>query len=241
MDVSPDLRQEDTKFMPDRKQPLDFVRFLVFLVVMACAVFVPAGTLLWPAGWMFLVVISAALASVTFGIFRAAPDLLQERKTAAKRAKAWDKALVPVMSGLPLVGVVLAGLGKRFSWMAPFPAWCAWLAFVVMALGSALTYQSMRCNRFFSSHVRIQTDRGHHVICSGPYAHIRHPGYVGAFLVTLGTPVLLHSTPASVIALITAGATVLRTVLEDRTLKRELPGYDDYAKTVRYRLVPYVW
>jgi protein-S-isoprenylcysteine O-methyltransferase Ste14 len=110
-----------------------------------------------------------------------------------------------------------------------------------MALGSALTYWSMRCNRFFSSHVRIQSDRGHQVVRSGPYARIRHPGHVGALLVTLGTPVLLNSTPGSLIALVTAGATVLRTALEDRTLKRELSGYDDYAKMVRYRLVPHVW
>jgi protein-S-isoprenylcysteine O-methyltransferase Ste14 len=190
---------------------------------------------------MFLLVMSAAVASVTFGIFRAAPDLLQERKTAAKRAKAWDRVLVPVMSGLPLGGVVLAGLGKRYSWTSPFPAWCAWPAFALMALGSALTYWGMRCNRFFSSHVRIQTDRGHQVVRGGPYAHLRHPGYAGAMLVTLGTPVLLDSSPALLIALVTAGATLLRTVLEDRTLKRELPGYADYAKTVRYRLVPYLW
>jgi len=217
--------------MPDRKQPLDVVRFLVFLVVTACAVFVPAGTLRWPAGWMFLAVISAAVASVTFGIFRAAPDLLQERKTAAKRAKAWDRVLVPLMSGL----------GKRLSWTTPFPAWCTWLAFVLMALGSALTYWGMRCNRFFSSHVRIQTDRGHQVVHNGPYAHIRHPGYAGALLVTLGTPVLLNSTPALIIALVTTGVTMVRTILEDRTLRRELPGYEDYVKTVRYRLLPYVW
>jgi protein-S-isoprenylcysteine O-methyltransferase Ste14 len=223
------------------KQGSAVVRFLVFLVITGLAVFGPAGTMQWPAGWMFLLVISAAVASVTFGIFRAVPELLQERRTAAKRAKAWDRVLVPVMSGLPLLGVVLAGLGRRFSWATPFPSWCAWLAFVLMALGSGLTYWGMRCNRFFSSHVRIQTDRGHHVIRVGPYAHIRHPGYAGALLVTLGTPVLLNSEPALVIALAAAVATVLRTILEDRTLRRELPGYEDYARTVRYRLVPYLW
>jgi protein-S-isoprenylcysteine O-methyltransferase Ste14 len=227
--------------MTDRKQRPEVIRFAVFFAVTACLVFVPAGTWHWPAGWMFLAVISGAVASVTFGIFRAAPDLVQERRTAAKQAKAWDRALVPVMSGLPLAGVVLAGLGQRFAWTAPFPTWAAWPAFLLMALGSALTYWGMRCNRFFSSHVRIQTDRGHHVIRSGPYARIRHPGYAGAILVTLATPVLLNSTPGFVVALITTAATILRTVLEDRTLRQELPGYDDYAKAVRYRLVPGLW
>jgi protein-S-isoprenylcysteine O-methyltransferase Ste14 len=190
---------------------------------------------------MFLLVISAAVASVTFGIFRAAPDLLQERKTAAKGAKPWDRILVPVMSGLPLVGVVIAGLGKRLSWTMPFSAWCAWPALVLMALGSGLTYWGMHCNRFFSSYVRIQADRGHHVVRTGPYARIRHPGYAGAILVTLGTPVLLNSTAGMVIAIVTTMATVIRTVLEDRTLRQELPGYQDYAKTVRYRLFPHIW
>lgn len=227
--------------MTDRKQPPQVVSFAGFLVVTACAVFLPAGTWQWPAGWLFLAVMAGAVASVTFGVFRAAPDLLQERRTAAKHAKPWDRILVPVMTGLPLVGVVLAGLGQRWSWTAPFAAWAAWPAFVVMALGSALTYWGMRCNRFFSSHVRIQTERGHHVIRSGPYAHIRHPGYAGAILVTLATPVLLDSTPGFVIALVTTAATILRTGLEDHTLRNELPGYQDYANQVRYRLVPKVW
>jgi protein-S-isoprenylcysteine O-methyltransferase Ste14 len=227
--------------MHDRKQHREIVRFGVFFIVTAAALFLPAGTLLWPAGWMFMAVISLAVASVTFGIFRASPDLLQERKTAATQSKAWDRVLVPLMSGLPFVGVVLAGLGRRFSWSTPFPSWCAWPAFALMALGSALTYWGMRSNRFFSSHVRIQTDRGHHVVRSGPYAHIRHPGYAGAILFTLGTPVLLNSTPALVLAIVATLVTVLRTVLEDRTLRRELPGYGDYAQTVRYRLVPFVW
>jgi protein-S-isoprenylcysteine O-methyltransferase Ste14 len=227
--------------MHARKQGPDIVRFVVFFVITCSAVFLPAGTLAWPAGWMFMAVISSAVASVSFGVFRTSPDLLQERKTAAKHAKAWDKVLVPLMSGLPFVGVVLAGLGKRLAWAMPFPTWSAWPAFVLMTLGSALTYWGMRCNRFFSSHVRIQTDRGHHVIRSGPYTRIRHPGYAGAILFTLGTPVLLNSTAALVVAIVTTLITVLRTILEDRTLRRELPGYADYAQAVRYRLVPYVW
>ena len=227
--------------MHDHKPHRETVRFVVFFLVTSGALFLPAGTLLWPAGWMFMAVISLAVASVTFGIFRASPDLLQERRTAGKQAKTWDRILVPLMSGLPFVGVVLAGLGRRLSWSTPFPPWCAWPAFALMALGSALTYWGMRCNRFFSSHVRIQTERGHHVIRSGPYARIRHPGYAGAILFTLGTPVLLNSTPALVLALVATLLTVLRTFLEDRTLRRELPGYVDYTQAVRYRLVPFVW
>jgi protein-S-isoprenylcysteine O-methyltransferase Ste14 len=219
----------------------ELLRFVVFLLVTAGSLFLSAGTLAWRNGWLFMTVISAAVASVTFGIFRDSPDLLDERRTAAKQAKSWDRTLVPLMSGLPFLAVIVAGLGKRFAWAAPFPEWSAWGAFVVMSLGSALTYWGMKTNRFFSSYVRIQTDRGHQVVQRGPYAFIRHPGYAGTILFTLGTPFLLNSIPALCLASVTTLITVLRTFLEDRTLKQELPGYSQYAENVRYRLLPLVW
>jgi protein-S-isoprenylcysteine O-methyltransferase Ste14 len=87
----------------------------------------------------------------------------------------------------------------------------------------------------------IQADRGHQVVENGPYAYLRHPGYAGAILFTLGTPILLNSIPAFVLAVVTTLITVLRTYLEDRTLRKELHGYEQYAQTVRYRLIPLVW
>jgi protein-S-isoprenylcysteine O-methyltransferase Ste14 len=219
----------------------EILRFVVFFLVTAGSLFLSAGTLVWWNGWMFMAVISAAVASVTFGIFRASPELMRERRTAAKAAKPWDRALVPVMTGLPFVAVIVAGLGKRLGWASPFPAWSAWVAFGAMALGSALAYWGMKANRFFSSYVRIQTDRGHQVVESGPYAYLRHPGYAGSILFTLGTPILLNSIAAVVLAVITTLITVLRTYLEDRTLRQELPGYQQYTQAVRYRLIPLVW
>jgi protein-S-isoprenylcysteine O-methyltransferase Ste14 len=115
------------------------------------------------------------------------------------------------------------------------------VAAVAVSLGSALTYWGMRSNRFFSSHVRIQGERGHVVVQSGPYAVVRHPGYAGAILVTLATPMVLGSIAALGLALLTVLLTVLRTWLEDETLKRELTGYQAYAEKVHYRLVPRIW
>jgi protein-S-isoprenylcysteine O-methyltransferase Ste14 len=215
--------------------------FVVFFIVTAVALFLPAGTLAWRNGWLFMAVISVAVASVTFGIFRDSPELLRERRTAAKEAKPWDRALVPLMSGLPFVAVIVAGLGKRLHWASPFPEWSAWVAFAAMAMGAALTYWGMKSNRFFSSYVRIQTDRGHQVVEDGPYAYVRHPGYAGTILFTLGTPILLDSLPAFGLAVVTTLIIVARTFLEDRTLQQELPGYRKYAQTVRYRLMPLVW
>ncbi len=192
-------------------------------------------------GWLYVVAMGLAGASVTFDVFRHNPELVQERKTAGKLAKPWDRALVPAMTGIPFVAVVVAALGRRLGWPAPFPAWSSWAAFVVMVLGSGLTYWGMRSNRFFSSHVRIQTERGHRVVCTGPYAYLRHPGYAGTILFTLGTPVLLNSSIAFGLALAATALTVIRTALEDRVLRRELDGYQDYAKSVRWRLLPPVW
>ena len=93
----------------------EIIRFVVFFLVTAASVFLSAGTLAWWNGWMFMAVISAAVASVTFGIFRASPELMRERRTASKAAKPWDRALVPVMTGLPFVAVIVAGLGKRLG------------------------------------------------------------------------------------------------------------------------------
>ncbi len=217
------------------------VRFTLFFVFTSGAVFLSAGTLAWWRGWLFLVIIAGAVASVTFGIFKDSPDLARERATAGKRAKAWDRILVPFISGIPFISVIAAGFGKRFGWAAPFSDAIAIAAAVVMALGALVTYLAMRANCFFSSHVRIQTDRGHQVIQSGPYGIVRHPGYVGAILVTLATPILLNSVVASWLALLTTLLTVIRTGLEDETLKRELPGYAAYVQRVRYRLVPLIW
>ena len=201
----------------------------------------PAGTFAWRNGWLFVAVIAAALASVSFGIFRASPELAQERGTAVKNAKPWDRALVPWITGLPLVTVVLAGLGRRFGWTSIVPEWTAWPAIAIMAAGSALAYLAMRTNRFFSSYVRIQGDRDHVVVDRGPYAFVRHPGYAGSIAVTLATPILLDSRPGLAVAAVTTLLTVVRTYLEDRTLVRELPGYRTYRERVRYRLLPWVW
>ncbi len=216
-------------------------RFSLFIVFTAASVFVPAGTLAWRNGWLFIAVISAAVASVSFGIFRASPELAQERRTAAKHAKAWDRALVPWITGLPLVTVVLAGLGHRFGWKSIVPAWSTWPALAMMGAGSTLAYLGMRANRFFSSYVRIQQDREHVVVDSGPYAYIRHPGYAGSIAVTMATPILLDSLPGLGVAAVTTLLTVVRTFLEDGILARELPGYSEYRKRVCYRLLPLVW
>src|SRR5512142_3188875 len=129
-----------------------YVRFAVFFVFTSGALFLSAGTLAWWRAWLFLAIMAGAVASVTFGIFEEAPELLRERATAGKRAKRWDRVLVPLISGIPVVAIVVAGLGKRFGWSAPFSAVCAVVAAIIVAFGAFITYLGMRANRFFSSY-----------------------------------------------------------------------------------------
>ena len=121
------------------------------------------------------------------------------------------------------------------------PPWTFLAGVVVAVLAAALIAWAMHTNKFFSSIVRIQKDRGHVVVAGGPYHFVRHPGYTGMAAFTLATPLILNSRWALVPAIVTAAVSVLRTALEDRTLHNELEGYADYARTVKYRLLPPVW
>ena len=112
---------------------------------------------------------------------------------------------------------------------------------VAAPLAAGLVAWAMRANRFFSAVVRIQKDRGQVVVTGGPYRFMRHPAYTGMCVFTLVTPLILDSQWAFVPALVTVSVTVLRTALEDRTLHNELDGYAEYAREVKYRLMPGIW
>jgi len=173
------------------------------------------------------------------------PGLTAERQNCEnfQNAKAWDKVLAPLMAvsvGLPMV--IVAGLDHRYNWSSEFPLWLIVIGFILIALGYAFAAWALAENRFFSSVVRIQTDRGHVVCDSGPYRFVRHPGYAGNMLALPGMVLALSSTWTLVPAAVALIIAVLRTVLEDQVLQDELPGYRDYARSVlRYRLIPGIY
>ena len=136
---------------------------------------------------------------------------------------------------------IVAGLDHRFVWSPAFPLWLIVLGFILTSLGYAFAAWAMAENRFFSSVVRIQTDRGHAVCDSGPYGLVRHPGYAGNIPPLLGIVLALGSVWALIPAVATLIIAVVRTALEDQTLQEELPGYRDYARRVRYRLIPGIY
>ncbi len=194
----------------------------------------------WVFGFMILAVgiISRAVAE------RRHPGLMSERVQfdRAEGVKPWDKVLSPLMSisvSFPLV--IVAGLDHRFSWSAVFPLWLNILGMLLIACGYAFAAWALVENRFFSGVVRIQTDRGHSVCSSGPYRLVRHPGYLGNLLPLLGIVLALSSVWTLIPAAAALIITVLRTALEDRTLQAELPGYREYARRVRFRLIPGIW
>lgn len=196
----------------------------------------------WWQAWTY-----AALASLGFVLSRVVvarrhPDLLRERADTFTHAdvKSWDQWLAPAMAFGGLVPPVIAAverLWRPLEFGVPVNLTGAALILIGYLLGSV----AMGHNRFFSGQVRIQTDRGHQVVSSGPYGWIRHPGYLGTLLAGLGMPLLLDSAWAWVGVAVIAVVTVVRTSLEDRTLQRELPGYADYAKRTRHRLLPGIW
>ena len=208
------------------------------LTITGGCLFGSAGRVDWWNAWVLL-----GLSLVTGLAFTAGrnPELDAERRN-IKAGKNWDKALtgITVLLG-PMAMWITAGLDERFHWSKgmSYAGFSAGLAAAM--LGAGLTAWAMRSNKFFSAVVRIQKDRGHTVVDGGPYRFIRHPGYTGMAVFTLATPLILGSYWALLPAAATVSVMVLRTIMEDLTLRNELVGYTDYASRVRYRLLPAIW
>ena len=202
-----------------------------------------SGQWKWWEAWAYALlsmlgfVISRGLAA------RRHPDILVERARSIELqdAKSWDKILAPALAFGSLLILVVAGLDRISGWTSPYSLPAKITSLVVIVLGFVVGSWALIENRFFSGVVRIQKDRAHHVVTTGPYRFIRHPGYAGALWTFLATPVLLDSNWAFVPALLLLGVLVLRTSLEDRTLQAELPGYAEYAQKTRFRLLPGIW
>jgi protein-S-isoprenylcysteine O-methyltransferase Ste14 len=171
------------------------------------------------------------------------PDLITERARILQHedTKSWDKTLAPLMGVGGGLVLLVAGLDARLGWSPDFSLPVKILALALILGGYALGSYALIENRFFSAVVRIQTERGHQVVSSGPYRWMRHPGYAGALLTYVGTPLLLDSTWACLPTLVIMVLIVIRTALEDGFLQDALEGYRDYARRVRYRLLPGVW
>jgi len=219
-----------------------FAKALLLLPLVGVFLFVVAGTLRWPWGWVFYLLSLLAAFAHGLVLLWANPALLAQRakRIAETDAPAWDKVLVTLAASiLPYVTWVVAALDFRFGWTERMPLALHLAAVVVWVLAWIWILWATVANRFFTTTVQVQPD--HQVQSGGPYRYVRHPGYVGAMVYQLASPIILGSWWALIPAAGIAVCIVLRTALEDRFLHAHLDGYRDYAARVRYRLVPGVW
>ena len=213
------------------------------LVAYGLILFLAAGRVDWIWGWAQLIILAAFMAAHPLLLIPINPELLAERQKGLRDegVKTWDKWIAGLAAGTLLPLWVVAGLDVRFNWTGEMPIALHLGGLLANALGYALFIWAMVSNAYFAEGVRIQQERGHTVATDGPYRYVRHPGYAGAIVAGLATPFLLGSLWALIPAVISAVLYTLRTGLEDRTLIEELPGYREYAKQTRYRLLPGAW
>jgi protein-S-isoprenylcysteine O-methyltransferase Ste14 len=215
----------------------------VWFACMAALLFIPAGTVDWPAAWIYLAEMGLATLVITIWLARYNPALLAERMSPLiqRDQKKWDKLLMIVLIVLWCAWFMLMGLDAvRHGWSA-VPPWAQALGALAILVAMYVFFLTVRVNSFAAPVVKIQTERGHKVVSDGPYAIVRHPMYAGALLLFAGTPLLLGSWWGLALAPAITVLLAARAVLEERTLARELDGYAEYAARVRYRLIPLVW
>lgn len=218
------------------------VQGLVLFVTFGLALFLPAGTIAWLTGWIYLLLFFAFFLGVNAWLFEHNPGLLQERMHWSRPdQQGWDKILFPLLLVLPFAWFAFMSLDAvRFHW-SPVPLWIQGVGLVVLLCSFYLFFLTFRENSFLSTVVRVQEERGHTVVSTGPYHYVRHPMYAGFLLFMIGTPLLLGSWYGVLLGLAFMLVIARRAVLEERTLQKELPGYADYMAKVKYRLIPYVW
>lgn len=216
---------------------------VVWAVFMVALTFIPAGTLAWPAGWIFLLEFGLAGFLMTRWMLRHNPELLAERMAPLiqRDQKTWDKVLLSALILLWCVWFAVMGLDAvRYGW-SHVPLWLQVLGAVAIPLSMYIIFLTVQANTFAAPVVKIQKERGHRVVSHGPYAIVRHPMYAGALLLIGATPMLLGSWWGLAIGPLLILLIGTRAVMEERTLTLELEGYAEYAARVRYRLIPMVW
>jgi protein-S-isoprenylcysteine O-methyltransferase Ste14 len=217
-------------------------QFVYSILSFALLLFLAAGTLAWPAGWIFLALTFGFSLALTLWLFRSNPGLLKERMAITKPdQKAWDKVWMVLTSIVFIAWLVLMPLDAvRFHW-SQVPLFFQVVGAIVLLCSFYFSYATFRENSYLSPMARIQRDRGQTVVSTGPYQYVRHPLYAALLLFLLGTTLLLGSWYGLLWGLILVGMFAGRAILEECMLKEELEGYDVYMDQVKYRFIPYVW
>ncbi len=213
-------------------------KVLIIFLFQGILLFISARTFNWSWAWIFLL-LGLALMIINFIVLPT--DLIEERGSKKRNVKAWDKT-INIINIVPTVLMyTISGFDFRFGWTGNINSDINVAGITFFIIGSYFFTWSMTSNHYFSTLVRLQNERGHKVSTQGPYKFIRHPGYVGYIIMAIATPIALGSLYGLIPSGITAVLFVLRTLMEDNTLKKELSGYIEYSESVKYRLIPFLW
>jgi protein-S-isoprenylcysteine O-methyltransferase Ste14 len=216
---------------------------VVWVAITAGVLFISAGTLEWPEAWIYLFLWLAGGLTSGLTLAKTHPEILKERMRSPlqQEQKSWDRPVILAIFGGFFLLYIVAGIdAKRFGW-SDVPVALKALGAVAILFAIYIFHIVMRENAFASAVVKVDTERGHKVISTGPYAWVRHPMYGGAIFFFLGTALLLGSWAAFVMGLLLIALIAFRAVGEERMLESELPGYAEYARLVKYRFVPGIW
>jgi len=213
-----------------------------FFVVFALALFLPAGTLSWTAGWIFLLLFFSFYFAVTLWLYRHNPGLMKERmRLGAPDQQGWDKVLFPVMEIFFIVWLILMSFDAvHFQWSS-MPLWVQIIGTLILLCSFYFLFRTFRESSYLSPVVRVQEERGHTVVSTGLYHYVRHPMYMAILVFIVGTSLMLGSWYGLIFVIICMAILARRAVLEEQMLLKELPGYADYKAQVKYRLIPYIW
>ena len=232
--------------MAEPNKPVIWRVIVQMVIVVVLAPFIPliiSGQWDWWQAWAYAITSVLAFVLSRLLVARKHPDLIAERARFmdAKDTKSWDKILAPLLGLGSILILVVAGLEKYYIPSIVSNPTLNLIALAGIILGYGFSSWALIENRFFAGTVRIQTERGHHVVSTGPYRIVRHPGYAGGLFGYLFIPLLLDSLWAWIPSILLAIVMVIRTALEDKTLQAELPGYKEFAGKTKYRLFPGIW
>jgi protein-S-isoprenylcysteine O-methyltransferase Ste14 len=215
----------------------------VEFLIMGLMLFGAAGTWAWAAGWVWMAIMFGLTLYALSVLINKDPALLEERMKGPiqKGQKGWDKFVLTIFLTLATLWLPLMAIDAVRLHLSNIPIWWQIAGAILTAVSGTGMYVVLTVNTFAAPVVKIQTERAHHVIDTGPYAIVRHPMYAAALLYFPATALLLGSAYGLLLAVVLDLMLVLRTALEDKTLHQELPGYPEYASRVRFRLVPFIW
>jgi protein-S-isoprenylcysteine O-methyltransferase Ste14 len=220
------------------------VLLLILIALPALIILAISGDANWWQAWIVIALFTTTSITSRFLILKKHPDLAIERSrwSESRDTPKWDRVLMPIVSFIGLIAVwLVAAVDRLFGSLIRMPIPMTVIAFVTMLVGLSFSSWASIENKFFSAVVRIQKDRNHKTITTGPYSVVRHPGYAGGILAYIMIPIALGSLWSIIPCCLTILTMIMRTYKEDKFLEAKLTGYRKYMHRVRYRLIPYLW